>query len=459
MGDPTKLSAVALAGALRSGELSAVSVMRAFLERIARLNPAVNAIVSMRRADELLAEAADADAVPRGERPPLHGIPFAVKDLTPVAGIPYTQGSPVYASRVPADDGVMASRLRAAGAIIIGMTNVPEFGLGSHTFNPLFGTTRNPYALERSAGGSSGGAAAALAARMVRIPARRRCGAAPSTRPDGEMHGRYPSPTAATRWARCVTPPHSATSTASGPRSASCLTCSTRRSLRQSESRRRRDQPRYESPHGRDTESGRRRGLTTLPDICAQGPMARDVADLALLLDVQCGPHADDPHAYGPPRPFSEAIADPCPGQAVAAPRVGYLGDFGGAYAYEAGIQDLCADALGVLRRLGAKVAEVTPRTRAETLWRAWTTWRSERQARAAASSSNSNNNNNTKGARAQAAGETGRLYADPSTRTKIKPEAVWEARRDRARSREMQRDCACTRRRWNAGRRSRPTI
>ena len=171
MGDPTKLSAVALAGALRSGELSAVSVMRAFLERIARLNPAVNAIVSMRRADELLAEAAAADAVPRSERPPLHGIPFAVKDLTPVAGIPYTQGSPVYASRVPSEDGVMASRLRAAGAIIIGMTNVPEFGLGSHTFNPLFGTTRNPYALERSAGGSSGGAAAALAARMVRIPA------------------------------------------------------------------------------------------------------------------------------------------------------------------------------------------------------------------------------------------------------------------------------------------------
>ena len=184
--------------------------------------------------------------------------------------------------------------------------------------------------------------------------------------------------------------------------------------------------------------------------------MARDVADLALLLDVQCGPHADDPHAYGPPRPFSEAIADPCPGQAVAAPRVGYLGDFGGAYAYEAGIQNLCADALGVLCRLGAKVAEVTPRTRGETLWRAWTTWRSERQARAAAGSSdsNNNNNNNTKVARAQAAGETGRLLADPSTRTKLKPEAVWEARRDRARSCEMERARACMRRRWNAGRR-----
>src|SRR5699024_993395 len=97
----------------------------------------------------------------------LFGLPHAVKDLIETAGIPTSWGSPIYRDHVPSTDGLVAARLRAAGAILIGKTNVPEFGLGSHSFNPVHGTTLNPWDTGRSAGGSSGGAAVALATRML----------------------------------------------------------------------------------------------------------------------------------------------------------------------------------------------------------------------------------------------------------------------------------------------------
>src|SRR6478752_579234 len=99
----------------------------------------------------------------------MHGFPHAVKDLVATSGVRTTQGSPIFRDVVPQQDALLVQRLRQAGAIIIGKTNVPEFGLGSHTFNPVFGATRNPYALERTAGGSSGGAAVAVALRMVPV--------------------------------------------------------------------------------------------------------------------------------------------------------------------------------------------------------------------------------------------------------------------------------------------------
>jgi len=145
--------------------------MQATLAQIARVNPRVNAIVA--RLDDArclaLADAADA-RLARGERVgALHGLPIAIKDLQPAVGFPFTRGSPLFARFMPAEDSLLVERLRSAGALVIGKTNVPEFGLGSHTYNSVYGTTRNPHDPAKSAGGSSGGAGAALASGMLAI--------------------------------------------------------------------------------------------------------------------------------------------------------------------------------------------------------------------------------------------------------------------------------------------------
>ena len=162
--------AVDLARAIRRKELSAREVLDAHLDQVARWNPVVNAIVTLTadRANDAAA-AADERLARGGETGPLHGLPIAHKDLVDTAGVRTTYGSPVYADHVPELDEPFVERIRDAGAIMIGKTNTPEFGAGSHTFNPVFGTTRNPYDTTKSAGGSSGGAAAALATGMVPI--------------------------------------------------------------------------------------------------------------------------------------------------------------------------------------------------------------------------------------------------------------------------------------------------
>ena len=147
--------------ALRSGRVAAPDLMAAVLDRIGASG--INAVVSLRDQGALMAEAA---APGDG---PLAGLPMAVKDLAEVAGVRTTYGHPAFRDHVPAADGPVAARLRAAGAILIGKTNTPEFGLGSHTVNPVFGPTLNPWDPARSAGGSSGGAGAALAARLVAL--------------------------------------------------------------------------------------------------------------------------------------------------------------------------------------------------------------------------------------------------------------------------------------------------
>jgi amidase len=143
--------------------------MQAYLGQIDRINPQVNAIPTLRDRADLLAEARAADDALVGNATPgpLHGFPLAVKDLARTKGIRTTRGSPIYQNDVPDIDEIFVERLRAAGAIIIGKTNTPEFGAGSHTFNPVFGATLNPYDLTKSCGGSSGGAAVALACGMV----------------------------------------------------------------------------------------------------------------------------------------------------------------------------------------------------------------------------------------------------------------------------------------------------
>ena len=161
--------AVELAGLIRDREVSATEVMTAFLSQIERVNPKVNAICTFVGEEAALRAAKDADErLARGQTPgPLHGLPHAVKDLVPTAGLRTTFGSRIYKDFVPASDALIVERLKAAGAIIIGKTNVPEFGAGSHTFNEVFGATLNPYDLTKTCGGSSGGAAVALACGMV----------------------------------------------------------------------------------------------------------------------------------------------------------------------------------------------------------------------------------------------------------------------------------------------------
>ena len=158
-------SAVELQSLIARHEVSAVEVVTAFLDRIAAVNPRVNAIVTL-VPERALAEAVAADRAPMPGRL-LHGLPIAIKDLVDTAGIRTTYGSPRYADHVPDADAWLVRRLRDVGAIVLGKTNTPEFGAGSQTFNPVFGVTRNPYDLSRTAGGSSGGAAAAVAAGML----------------------------------------------------------------------------------------------------------------------------------------------------------------------------------------------------------------------------------------------------------------------------------------------------
>ena len=168
--DLCDLGAVELAARIRRKEVSARDVMAAHLARIERVNPRVNAIITL-VAERAMADAARADeALARGGTVgPLHGLPAAHKDLVDTAGIRTTRGSPFYRDNVPTRDALIVTRMRRAGAITLGKTNTPEFGAGSHTFNAVFGATRNPYDLTRTVGGSSGGAAAALTAGMVPV--------------------------------------------------------------------------------------------------------------------------------------------------------------------------------------------------------------------------------------------------------------------------------------------------
>jgi amidase len=164
------LTAGELARRIRARAVSCEEVMRAHLEQIERVNPKVNALVTLLPERALEGARAADRRLRSGDAPgPLHGLPVAHKDLMPTAGIRTTFGSPIYRDHVPDQDGLLVERMRAAGAILIGKTNTPEFGAGSQTFNPVFGATRNPWDLDKTCGGSSGGAAAALAAGMLPI--------------------------------------------------------------------------------------------------------------------------------------------------------------------------------------------------------------------------------------------------------------------------------------------------
>jgi amidase len=166
--DIADLSASDLRRLIGRRELSPVEVVEAALARVERFNPVIHGVVTLneRALDDARALAREAD---RGNLGPLCGLPVGIKDVTPVAGLRTTYGSPLYADHVPAEDALVVQRLRAAGAVIIGKTNCPEFAAGGNTFNDVFGRTRNPWNPERSAGGSTGGGAAALATGMIAL--------------------------------------------------------------------------------------------------------------------------------------------------------------------------------------------------------------------------------------------------------------------------------------------------
>ncbi len=166
--DLTHLSATELARLIRTKKASPVEVTEAHLAAIERLNPAVNAFCTV-AAEKALAWAREAEGAmkKRAKLGALHGVPVAIKDLTATAGIRTTWGSTLFRDHVPAQDAEIVLRLKAAGAIVLGKTNTPEFGAGANTVNKVFGATRNPWNTALSASGSTGGGAAALAARMA----------------------------------------------------------------------------------------------------------------------------------------------------------------------------------------------------------------------------------------------------------------------------------------------------
>jgi amidase len=276
-------SAAELSRLIAEREMSCAELMAATLDRIDAVNPRINAIVSLRDRDELLAEAAERDReIARGERAGwMHGLPHAVKDLEDTAGIPTTCGSPLLEHNVPTQDSLLVQRIKRAGAIVIGKTNVPEFGYGSQTYNPVFGPTRNPYDLSRTAGGSSGGAAAALATGLVPVA-------------DGSDYmGSLRNP------------------------AAFCNVYGFRPS------------------HGRIP--GVEPGPKFLASIGTEGPMARSPRDLALLLETLAAPDPRDPLALQTP------LAD---AEMPGSPRIAWLGDLQGHLPIEPGILDLCETAL-----------------------------------------------------------------------------------------------------------------
>lgn len=315
--DIVEMSAVALSAAIHARRVSCVEVMRAYLAQIAHLNPTVNALVALQDPAALLAEAEERDArLACGESAgPLHGFPLAVKDLDAVRGLPFTQGSPIFRDRIAPSDSIMVERLRRGGAIFTGKTNTPEFGLGSHTFNPVHGATGNAYDPTKSAGGSSGGAAVSVALRMQPVA-------------DGSDHAG---------------------------------------SLR--------NPPAFNNLFGLRTSYGRipieARDVFT-PSLAVSGCIGRSPADIGLMLSVQAGYDARAP-CSNPQDPgvFASNLARDFTGT-----RIAWLGDFDGHLPFEPGVLACGTAALSAFEAIGCRVEHARPAFDMERVWRDWLTLR-----------------------------------------------------------------------------------
>ncbi len=294
------MSAGELAGLIRAGELSAREALQSHWDRIDALNPAINAVIFEDR-DRAWEAAAAADAQQASGAPigALHGVPMTNKDTNDTAGMPNTWGSPLLQHVVPTQDSLIVARLRAAGAIMTGKNNVPEFAAGAHTFNEVFGTTGNPYDPTRSAGGSSGGAAAAVAAGIQAIG-------------DGsDMGGSLRIP------------------------AAFCNVLGLRPSL-----------GRVPAP-----------GANSWMWLGRTGPMAREVSDLALMMNAISGP---DPRV---PTSIPESGLDFRVGlrSGIAGLRIGWSADVGLGLPVDPEVVAVAERALAVFTEAGAIVEEASP--------------------------------------------------------------------------------------------------
>lgn len=314
-------TAAELSVAIRQREVSCREVMTAYLDHIERVNPKVNAIVSMRPRRDLLAEAAHKDALLAAgtHQGWMHGFPHAVKDLADVKGFKTTLGffRPPFDARAATADALVVERIRAAGAIFIGKTNTPEFGLGSHTYNRVFGTTLNAYDQTRSAGGSSGGAAVAVALRMVPVA-------------DGsDFFG----------------------------------------SLR--------------NPPGWNNVMGLRPSFGRVPGNNAdvfvhqggvEGPIARNALDLSLLLRTMAGYDARSPLSIDDDDDAGSVRSQ----DSLRGRRIAWMGNLGGYLPMEPEVLSVCRQALGGFIELGMDVDEVSELPRAGSfkgnadLWPTW---------------------------------------------------------------------------------------
>ena len=344
--DIVMADALELSEWIRLRKVSCREVMTAFLDHIDRINPVVNALVSLQDRGKLLKQADEHDALlARGQYLGwMHGLPQAPKDLTNTAGIPTTNGSPILKDYIPAKDSIMVERMRRSGAILIGKSNTPEFGVGSVCYNAVFGITRNAYDQSRNAGGSSGGAAVALATRMLPVA-------------DGsDMMGSLRNPAA------------------------------------------------YNNVFGFRPSQGRVPfGPTSevfFQQMGYEGPMARTVRDLAMLLSVQAGYDARTPLSIDQdPAIFTASLQRDFRGA-----RIGWMGDYRGYLPMEPGVLELCQEALKGFEAVGCVVEEVMPDYPMEQLWQTWLTLR-----------------------HFSIAGVGGGFYADPAKRALMKPEVIWE--------------------------------
>jgi amidase len=342
----TGWTALELSRRIHARQVSCVEVMQATLAQIDRFNPKVNALVSLQPRDGLLAQAKQRDTQLAAGKSMgwMHGFPQAPKDLANTAGIPTTSGSPILKGYVPKVDAIVVERARRAGALLVGKSNTPEFGLGSHTYNTVFGTTGNAFDPRRSAGGSSGGAAVALALNMLPVA-------------DGsDMMGSLRNPAG---WNNVF-------------------------GFRPSFGR---------VPYGPTSE-------VFVQQLGYEGPMARSVPDLAMLLSVQAGYDARTPLTIDQdPAQFTRPLA-----RDVKGARIGWLGDFNGYLPMEAGVMDTCTRALKHFDALGCTVEAAMPDFSMERLWKTWLAMRGF-----------------------LVAGSASALYTNPETRRLLKPEAVWE--------------------------------
>jgi len=340
------MSALALSKAIHNKQVSCREVMQAYLKQIETHNPSSNAIVSLAPQDALLAQADERDAqLGRGQSMGwMHGLPQAVKDLLDVQGFRTSHGSPLTPLTPASKDSLMAARMRAAGCIMIGKTNTPEFGLGSHTFNEVFGATRNAWDPSKTAGGSSGGAAVALAQRMLPVA-------------DGsDFMGSLRNPAG---WNHLF-------------------------GMRPSQGR----VPRPSLPD------------VFIAQLGTEGPMARSVSDMAMLLSTQAGYDARAPLSIQESgAAFAQSLDASMNGK-----RVGWLGNLNGYLPMESGVLEVCQDALKVLETTGCSVDTTHLGMQPEEIWDAWLVWR-----------------------KALAGASTGAYAHLPNWREKVKPEAQWE--------------------------------